>query len=99
MGNALVAALITLLQQSLHWALFLAGRLGILALWLFWPIWILALVLGWCFASAESAQAGWFSWLWGDSDHTDSIQRLEAAYSGYGDSGCIDGTQYRDAAG
>lgn len=79
MGNALVAALITLLQQSLYWALFLAGRLGMLTLWLFWPIWILALALGWFFASAESAQAGWFSWLWGDSDHTESIQRLEAA--------------------
>ena len=79
MGNVLVAALITLLQQSLHWALFLAGRLGMLTLWLFWPIWILALALGWFFASAESAQAGWFSWLWRDSDHAGSIERLEAA--------------------
>ena len=27
------------------------------------------------------------------------VANIEAAYSGYGDSGCIDGTQYRDAAG
>jgi hypothetical protein len=27
------------------------------------------------------------------------VANIEAVYSGYGDSGCIDGTQYRDAAG
>ena len=27
------------------------------------------------------------------------VATIEAAYSGYGDSGCIDGVQYRDAAG
>ena len=68
MGSSLLVALITLLQQSLHWALFLAGRLGMFVLWLFWPIWLLALTLGWLFTSAQSAQAGWFSWLWADSD-------------------------------
>ena len=83
MGSFLAGAFMACLQLVLHSALkilvFLAGRLGMLALWLLWPACFLALALAWLFASAESAQAGWFSWLWGDSDHTESIQRLEAA--------------------
>lgn len=83
MGSFLAGAFLACLQLVVVGALkllvFLAGRLGMLALWLFWPACFLALALGWLFASAESAQAGWFSWLWGDSDHTESIQRLEAA--------------------
>jgi hypothetical protein len=30
---------------------------------------------------------------------THRVAHIEAAYSGYGDSGCIDGIQYRDEAG
>lgn len=83
MGSFLAGAFLSCLQLVFVGALkilvLLAGRLGMLALWLFWPACFLALALGWFFASAESAQAGWFSWFSRDSDHTESIQRLEAA--------------------
>ena len=97
MGSFLAGAFLACLQLVLHSALkllvFLAGRLGMLALWLFWPACFLALALGWLFASAESAQAGWFSWFSRDSERTaqqaahqaaqqaaqQTIERLEAA--------------------
>jgi hypothetical protein len=86
LGSFLAGLLLTGLQLVLHrilkFTLFLTGRLWFLLLRLFWPGWILVLVLGWCFASAESAHAGWFSWLWGDSEKAaqqEAIYRLETA--------------------
>ena len=85
MGSFLAGAFLACLQLVLVGALkilvFLAGRLGMLALWLFWPACFLALALGWLFASAESAQAGWFSWFSRDSERAaqQTIERLEAA--------------------
>jgi hypothetical protein len=39
-------------------------------LWLFWPVVLVAGALGFLLASAQSAEAGWFSWLWGsDTRH------------------------------
>lgn len=56
---------------TLFWALlaltqFIVGllmRAFMCVLWLFWP----ALVMGFLIASAQSAEAGWFSWLWGSN--------------------------------
>jgi ABC-type multidrug transport system fused ATPase/permease subunit len=84
MGSFLAGMLVACLQLVLRWALtfplVLVGKLGMVLLWLFWPVWILALALGWLFTSAESAHAGWLTWPWGDQAHTTaSIQRLEAA--------------------
>ena len=81
MGTFLAGVLSACLQLVIQCALFLAGRLGMLVLWLFWPLWLLALVFGWLFTSAQSAQAGWFSWLWGDSGRAaqQAIARLETA--------------------
>jgi hypothetical protein len=81
MGTFQAGVLSACLQLVIQCVLFLAGRLGMLVLWLFWPLWLLALALGWLFASADSAQAGWFSWLWGDSERASqqAIQRLETA--------------------
>jgi hypothetical protein len=80
-GTFLAGVLSACLQLVIQCALFLAGRLGMLALRLFWPLWLLALALGWLFTSAQSAQAGWFSWLWGDSGRAaqQAIERLETA--------------------
>jgi len=89
MGSFLAGAFLACLQLVLHSALkilvFLAGRLGMLAIWLFWPACFLALALGWFFTSAESAHAGWFSWFSRDSERAaqqaaqQTIERLEAA--------------------
>ena len=39
-------------------------------LWLFWPVVLIGGALGFLLASAQSAEAGWFSWLWGsDTRH------------------------------
>lgn len=68
--------------SSLFWALlaflqFIAGLLfSALAcvLWLLWPVVLVGLALGLMVATAQPAEAGWFSWLWGSSD-TRQIER------------------------
>jgi hypothetical protein len=58
---------------SMFWALFALANfvIGILmrlftgVLWLLWPL----LVMGFLIATAQSAEAGWFSWLWGSDTH------------------------------
>jgi hypothetical protein len=80
-GSFLAGVLWAYLQLVLRWALFLAGRVGLFSLWLFWPVWFLALAAGWLVTSAQTAEAGWFSWLWGDSGRATQqvIERLETA--------------------
>ncbi len=56
---------------------FLAGllfRALAMAFWLFWPAVVLAMFV----ASAQSAEAGWFSWLWG-SDTRQLERSLDVA--------------------
>lgn len=56
---------------TMFWALlaltqFIVGllmRAFMCVLWLFWP----AVVMGFLIATAQSAEAGWFSWLWGSN--------------------------------
>ena len=56
---------------TLFWALlalvqFIVGlmvRAFMCVLWLFWPV----VVMGFLMASAQSAEAGWFSWFWGSN--------------------------------
>ena len=62
----------TWLLSSVFWALLTLGKLGVglvfqvlvYALWLFWPF---VMALGLLVVSAQSAEAGWLSWLWGSN--------------------------------
>lgn len=62
----------TWLLSSVFWALLTLVKLGvglvfqvfIYALWLFWPF---VMTLGLLVVSAQSAEAGWLSWLWGSN--------------------------------
>lgn len=70
---------------GLLWALlkllgFVVVRLVMFLAWLFWPVWIVAMALGWFFMATKSAHAesSWLGWLWGSSDQA-KIQSLEAA--------------------
>jgi hypothetical protein len=70
----------TSLLSVLRCALSLTGRLGMFVPWLLSPTWLLVLTVGWFVVSAPPAQAGWFSWLWGDTDRAaQALVRLEAA--------------------
>ena len=64
--GTLIWALVALAQFFV--ALCIRAILGVL--WFFWPI----VVVGCLIATAESAQAGWMSWLWGSSD-TGKLER------------------------
>lgn len=64
--------------SAFFWALlalgqFIAGllfRVLTCVLWLFWPVLFFCGVMGFLIATAQSAEAGWFSWLWGsDTRH------------------------------
>jgi hypothetical protein len=67
---------------SIFWALLALANfvIGILmrtlmgVLWLLWPL----LLMGFLIATAQSAEAGWFSWLW-DSDTRELERSLEVA--------------------
>jgi hypothetical protein len=69
----------TSILGALFWALlalaqFVAGLLMraflSIILWLFWPVIFFYGLLGFLIATAQSAEAGWFSWLWGsDTRH------------------------------
>jgi len=61
--SALLWALLTLCQ----FVVWLAARLVSGVLYVFWPIVLIGGTLGFLIAAAQSAEAGWFSWLWGDS--------------------------------
>ena len=62
----------TWLLSSVFWALLTLAKLGVglvfqvfvYALWLFWPF---VMALGLLVVSAQSAEAGWLSWLWGSN--------------------------------
>jgi ABC-type multidrug transport system fused ATPase/permease subunit len=62
----------TWLLSSVFWALLTLAKLGVglvfqifvYALWLFWPF---VMALGLLVVSAQSAEAGWMSWLWGSN--------------------------------
>ena len=82
MGSFSVAVLWACLQFVLRCALVLGGRLGMLVLWLLCPAWFPVLAMGWLLVSATTAHAGWFSWLWGDTESgKQALVRLEAANS------------------
>jgi len=64
--------------SAFFWALLALGQFiaGLLSraftcvLWLFWPMLFFGGVTGLLIATAQSAEAGWFSWLWGsDTRH------------------------------
>ncbi|MCE9630862.1 MAG: hypothetical protein K8S94_09150 [Planctomycetia bacterium] len=75
--NALTGFLGTLFWALLALAQFVAGllmRVFMVVLWLCWPL----LIMGFLIATAQSAEAGWFSWLWG-SDTEQLEHSLEVA--------------------
>lgn len=74
----MVSFFMGLLWMLLQCLAFLAARLGMLLLWLLWPVWLIGGALAFLSATAQSAEAGWFSWLWGGGDQT-KIHSLEAA--------------------
>jgi hypothetical protein len=43
--------------------------------WCFWPIVLIGGTLGFLIAAAQSAEAGWFSWLWGSGADIKKIER------------------------
>ena len=69
--GTLIWALVALAQFFV--ALLIRAILGVL--WFFWPI----VVVGCLIATAESAQAGWMSWLWGSSDNRKLERSLDIA--------------------
>ena len=76
--TAMIGFLGTLFWALLALAQFLTGllmRALLTILWLFWPV---VLVVGFLVASAQSAEAGWFSWLWG-SDTRQLERSLDVA--------------------
>ena len=62
----------TWLLSSVFWALLTLTKISaglvfqvfVYALWLFWPF---VMALGLLVVSAQSAEAGWMSWLWGSN--------------------------------
>lgn len=54
--------------------------IGSCVLWLLWPVVLIGGALGFLLASAQSAEAGWFSWLWGSSGTRQLERSLDAAH-------------------
>jgi hypothetical protein len=54
--------------------------IGSCILWLFWPVVLIGGALGFLLASAQSAEAGWFSWLGGSSGTRNLERSLDAAH-------------------
>jgi len=69
---ALLWAAIRLVFTPLLW-------LGSCVLRLFWPVVLVGAALGFLLASAQSAEAGWFSWLWGSSGTRELERSLDVA--------------------
>jgi ABC-type multidrug transport system fused ATPase/permease subunit len=62
----LLSSLVWLILSVIQFAVILLFRALLTALWLFWPV----VLFGVLVASPQSAEAGWFSWLWGsDTRH------------------------------
>jgi hypothetical protein len=54
--------------------------IGSCVLWLFWPVVLIGGALGLLLATAQSAEAGWFSWLGGSSGTRNLERSLDAAH-------------------
>jgi hypothetical protein len=54
--------------------------IGSCVLWLFWPLVLIGGALGFLVATAQSAEAGWFSWLGGSSGTRNLERSLDAAH-------------------
>ena len=54
--------------------------IGSCILWLFWPVVFIGGALGFLIASAHSAEASWFSWIWGSSSTRQLERSLDAAH-------------------
>jgi hypothetical protein len=54
--------------------------IGSCVLWLFWPVVLIGGALGFLLATAQSAEAGWFSWLGGSSGTRNLERSLDAAH-------------------
>ncbi len=77
----LFAVVIWLCKQLLSWLL-----------WIFWPILLLLVFVGWFAISAKSCEAGWFDWLWGnDSANARAAEQFQRAAELAGESTRIAG--------
>jgi len=54
--------------------------IGSCILWLFWPVVFIGGALGFLIATAHSAEASWFSWIWGGSSTRQLERSLDAAH-------------------
>jgi len=78
-----IPAALTWLLSTLLWALIALCQLVIWfayraisgVLWCFWPIVLIGGTLGFLIAAAQSAEAGWFSWLWDSGADIKKIER------------------------
>ena len=71
--------LVALLWAAIQHLLSILFRIGLCVLRLFWPVVLIGGTLGFLLATAHSAEAGWFSWLWGDSSTRHLERSLDAA--------------------
>jgi len=73
--SALFWVLITLCQIAVWILAWFVFRLFAGVLWVFWPLVLVGGMFGLVALSAQPAEAGWFSWLWGDSGS--DIRKIE----------------------
>jgi hypothetical protein len=71
-----VSACFWALLALFQFILGLLMRAFMCVLWLFWPAVVLGVL---CVASAQSCEAGWFSWLWGGSNTKQLERSLDVA--------------------
>jgi hypothetical protein len=72
--------LAALLWAGIRFVFATALWIGSCVLVLFWPVVLIGGALGFLLASAQSAEAGWFSWLWGGSSTRHLERSLDAAH-------------------